>query len=398
MRKRAFLMLGLAMLLAVTAVYTARSWLEEQIKPVIVQEKNQATPTKTIVVARSILHFGNRIAPEHVVEIAWVADNLPTGGFQTTEQLFKDSPERIVLGEIAANEPILASKITGKGGRATLSAIIDKKMRAVTIRVNDVLGVAGFVMPGDRVDILLTREEEKMQMVTSVLIQNVKVLGIDQTANQKEDKPKVARAVTLEVTPRQGQKLTLASKVGTLGLSLRHLTNVAPTPSRPVTLRDLKFGEAISVKKPKDTPKSKPVRRKRPVKLTVRKTVNRLASVKVVRGMQGSNYDVDKEQPGLSIPRAASGWGQPRPRQGVTRTESTDPKGVMNKVNKEAVPPVSKDGSANKNDRDSSRDGNPLSLLPQGNPADNGATGQGLPTGSSNVTGRPVSLLPAFGS
>jgi pilus assembly protein CpaB len=386
MRKRAFLMLGLAMLLAVTAVYMARSWLEEQIKPVIVQENIQATPTKTIVVARSMLHFGNRIAPEHVTEIPWVAANLPTGAFETTKQMFADSPERIILGEIAANEPILASKITGKGGRATLSAIIDKKMRAVTIRVNDVLGVAGFVMPGDRVDILLTREEVKKQPTTSVLLQNVKVLGVDQTSNQKDDKPKVARAVTLEVTPRQGQKLTLASKVGTLGLSLRHLTNVSPTSSRPVTIRDLKYGETISVKKSKAAPKSKTVRRKRTVKLTLRKPVSRLTSVKVVRGMQGANYDVDKELPGPPIPRVTSGWGQALPSQGV-----------MSKFNKEAVPPVSKDGAASKIVRDSSDNREPLSLLSPAKPADDRAAGQGQPTGSSNSTVKPISLLPRYG-
>lgn len=378
MRKRAFLMLGLAMLLAVVSVYMARSWLEEQIRPVIVQEK-QAAPTKTVVVARSALHFGNRIGREHVAEIPWLASSLPVGSFRTADELFKDGVDRVVLSDISANEPILAPKITGKGGRATLSAVIDKKMRAVTIRVNDVLGVAGFVMPGDRVDILFTRAEEKKQPTTSVLLQNVKVLGIDQTANQKDDKPKVARAVTLEVTPRQGQKLILASKVGTLGLSLRHLTNVAPTASRPVTVRDLKYGEAISVKKSKDAPKSKPVRRKR----IARKIIKRFASVKVVRGTKVSNYDVDKEIFGRPTPRVATGW-EPAPSS----------LSVMSKESKQALPPVSADAAANKNASDSGR---PLSLLPPGKPTVYGVTGKGRPTGSSNAAGQPISMLSTDG-
>ena len=96
---------------------------------------------------------------------------------------------------------MLSSKITGPGQRATLSAMLSDGMKAVTIRVNDVEGVAGFVLPGERVDVVLTRTGEKNNAVNDVVLQNVRVLAVDQLADQRADKPAVVQAVTLEVDP-----------------------------------------------------------------------------------------------------------------------------------------------------------------------------------------------------
>ena len=110
---------------------------------------------------------------------------------------------------IETNEPVLKSKVSGFGGRAILSSMIAPDMRAMTIRINDVSGVAGFVLPGDHVDIILIRDFGGSP-VTDILLQNIKVLGIDQDANQNRQQPGVVRAVTFEVTPTQSQKLVLA--------------------------------------------------------------------------------------------------------------------------------------------------------------------------------------------
>jgi pilus assembly protein CpaB len=116
------------------------------------------TSTNTIVVAAVPLKFGDVLSPDKLREIAWSANSLPAGAFKTTAQLVdKEGNNRQALQAIGANEPVLATKITGPGQRATLSAVLAEGMRAVSIRVNDVLGVAGFVFPGDRVDVLLTR-------------------------------------------------------------------------------------------------------------------------------------------------------------------------------------------------------------------------------------------------
>jgi len=134
---------------------------------------------------------------------------------------------------------VLASKITGPGQRATLSAMLSDGMKAVTIRVNDVEGVAGFVLPGERVDVVLTRTGEKNNAVNDVVLQNVRVLAVDQLADQRADKPAVVKAVTLEVDPTDGQKIALAATVGTLSLLLRKAGDVVSADTRRVTTRDL---------------------------------------------------------------------------------------------------------------------------------------------------------------
>jgi pilus assembly protein CpaB len=237
-------MILVALVLAAGAVVMARSWIAGQIagqEPVEVAQ----IETTTVVVAAAQLRFGNKLAREHVKIVEWPAALVPEGTFQKIEDVVSDEDPRVVLQSIEPNEPILVSKVTGPGQRASLSTIITEGMRAMTIRVNDVLGVAGFVLPNDRVDLLLTREIIKDQPITDVLMQNVKVLGIDQKADQPDEgTADVVKAVTIEVTVEQAQKITLASTVGTLSLALRDVQNVASEPTRTVSLRDLNISEA----------------------------------------------------------------------------------------------------------------------------------------------------------
>jgi pilus assembly protein CpaB len=147
------------------------------------------------------------------------------------------------LTPVQKNEPILASRITGSGQRASLSALIDPGMRAVTLRVDDVRGVAGFVLPGDRVDVVLTRHEAGDKAYADVLLQNAKVLAVDQLANERQEGPSVAKAVTVEVSTEQAQKLVLAAGVGSLSLVLRQAGGADPVASRRVSTFDLAQGE-----------------------------------------------------------------------------------------------------------------------------------------------------------
>ena len=151
--------------------------------------------------------------------------------------------KRTVLSSIEKNEPVLKWKISGPGQRASLSALIsDNGMKAVTIRVDEVKGVAGFVLPGDRVDIFLTRRQtsgEGAQQFTDLLLQNVKVLAVGQIADDREDKPKLVKAVTVEVSPIDAQKLILAKSAGRLSLALRRAGESARVGGRRITLGDL---------------------------------------------------------------------------------------------------------------------------------------------------------------
>ena len=144
--------------------------------------------------------------------------------------------KRVVLTAIEPNEPVLRSKITGPGQRATLSAMLRDGMKAVTVRVNDVDGVGGFVLPGDHVDVALTRQVDKANGTTDVVLQNARVLAIDQLADERLDKPTVVKAVTLEVDTVGAQKLSLAASLGSLSLMLRKAGEANNQYTRRITL------------------------------------------------------------------------------------------------------------------------------------------------------------------
>ena len=240
MRTSTFVMIGFAVLFGLLAVFLAQIWLnnqaDERLKSIDAQRK-AAPPARSIVVAGKPLRFGDELNSSALREMPWPDNALPAGAFGKIADL--TSSKRVVLMPIDTNEAVLASKITGPGQRATLSAMLGDGMKAVTIRVNDVEGVAGFVLPGDRVDILLTRTGEKNNAVNDVVIQDVRVLAVDQLADQRADKPSVVKAVTIEVDPTEGQKVALAATVGTLSLLLRKAGEATGHDTRRVTTRDL---------------------------------------------------------------------------------------------------------------------------------------------------------------
>ncbi len=233
-------MIAFAVGFGLLAVFLAQSWLNNQADQRMksLEAKRKAEPpARTIVVASKPLRFGDVLGAFSLREVAWPENALPAGAFGKVAELTSD--KRVVLTPIDTNEPILASKITGPGQRATLSAMLHDGMKAVTVRVNDVAGVAGFVLPGDRVDVVLTRQLDKDTATNDVIIQKARVLAIDQLADARTEKPSVVKAVTLEVDETDAQKLALASAVGTLSLLLRKAGEVAAAPPQRVTLRDL---------------------------------------------------------------------------------------------------------------------------------------------------------------
>jgi pilus assembly protein CpaB len=233
-------MIGFAVLFGLLAVFLAQTWLnnqaDERMRSLEAQHKD-APPARTIVVASRALRFGDELTTFALREVPWPQDALPDGAFSKIADL--TATKHVVLAPIDVNEAILASKITGPGQRATLSAVLGEGMKAVTVRVNDVEGVAGFVLPGDRVDLTLTRQGEKNTAATDVLIENARVLAVDQVADERADKPSVVKAVTLEVNATDGQKIALGSTVGTLSLMLRKAGELADGSTRRVTLSDL---------------------------------------------------------------------------------------------------------------------------------------------------------------
>jgi pilus assembly protein CpaB len=248
-RASTIVMIGFAVVFGLLAVFIAQVWLNNQAS---LRAKNFETnktqvASQTVVVAKQSLRFGTELSASMLQEVSWPSDARPSGAFAKISDIMSGG-RRVVLAAIEANEPVLALKITGPGQRATLSALVKPGMKAVTIRVNDVEGVGGFVLPGDHVDVVLTRQLEKGSATTQVVLQSTRVLAIDQTADERAAKATVAKSVTLEVDTVDAQKLWLASSVGSLSLLLRKAGETAEVRTRKVTLSDLGNNEPVADK------------------------------------------------------------------------------------------------------------------------------------------------------
>ncbi len=244
MRASTIVMIAFAVVFGLLAVFVAQSWLNNQAEMRMKSLEAQKKPvsTRTLVVAAKPLRFGNEVTPAHLREVAWPEEAMPAGAFAKIPDLL--SGKRVALAAIEPNEPILASKVTGTGQRATLSSLLRDGLKAVTIRVNDVDGVAGFVLPADRVDVVLTRQGDKGTGTSDIVLQNTRVLAVDQMADERAEKPTLVKAVTLEVDATGAQKLALAASVGTLSLMLRKAGEANSEYSRRITLNDLNTATA----------------------------------------------------------------------------------------------------------------------------------------------------------
>jgi pilus assembly protein CpaB len=250
LRASTIIMIAFAVVFGLLAVFVAQSWLNNQaaMRMKSIDAQKQPTNTRTIVLASKPLRFGNELSKQTLREVAWPEEALPAGSFSSIAELI-GSGRRVVLTAIEQNEPVLSSKITGAGQRATLSAVIRDGYRAVTVRVNDVEGVGGFVLPGDRVDIMLTRQIDKTSASTDVVLQNTRVLAIDQIADERSDKPAVVKAVTIEVDTIGAQKISLAASIGTLSLMLRKAGEADAGYTRRITISDLTASAPVSVER-----------------------------------------------------------------------------------------------------------------------------------------------------
>jgi pilus assembly protein CpaB len=231
MRRNNVIVLVVALVLGGIAAVLARNWLISHSGSHFAQGG-----TGTIVVAAAPLGFGSQISPENVKEISWSASTVPEGAFATKQELLGDG-RRMALVSIARNEPVLRTKITAPGQRAALSSVLDPGKRAVTVRVDDVRGVAGFIQPGDRVDVVLIRTEAESRSkegYSDVILQSAKVLAIDQITGERTEQPTIAKAVTLEVGAEEAQKILLATNIGRLSLILRQPAEAVEANAEPV--------------------------------------------------------------------------------------------------------------------------------------------------------------------
>ncbi|KQW90226.1 Flp pilus assembly protein CpaB [Massilia sp. Root418] len=215
--RRAYLMLGLAVALGLAAVLLASRWL-----------LRQAPGTAgRIVVAAADVNLGQRLAPDMVKLADWPADALPAGALRETAKL----NGRVLKTSVLRGEPLSEAKLAPAGTLGGLSALIAEGKRAITVRVNDVVGVAGFALPGNFVDIIVhtqAGERQHERDISKIVLERILVLAVAQEVSRDDTKPRVVNAVTLEVTPEQAEHLDLARSVGTLSLALRNQVDPRP--------------------------------------------------------------------------------------------------------------------------------------------------------------------------
>jgi pilus assembly protein CpaB len=238
--RQTLIALGLALVLGLVAVFLANSFLSGT------ERKAALSGTTKVAVASAPMTYGTDITPDKVRFVDYPNSSLPQGVFTNAAQLMPAGKRRVALLPISVNEPILASKISAEGQGASIAALLPDGMRAASVAINDVSGVSGFVQPNDSVDVLVTRTIPGAAgtgsgQVTDVLLQNVRVIAIDQQSKNADGSPKVAKTVTLEVSPTDAQKLALAQTVGTLSLVLRKPGEQNNPVVETISMNDLRY-------------------------------------------------------------------------------------------------------------------------------------------------------------
>jgi pilus assembly protein CpaB len=277
---KAIAMLVLSVVIGLGATIVAAGWISQQAN---------VASTKVVVAAADI-QLGSRLNSQMLKTIDWPAGSIPTGAMTKAEPL----EDRVVKTSILRGEPILEAKLAPVGTKGGLSAVIPEGKRAMTVRVNDVIGVAGFALPGNYVDIVVNTQLDGAgsgnRQISKIVLENILVLAVAQEASRDETKPRVVNAVTLEVTPEQAEKLDLARSVGTLSLVLRNQIDKDGVETRGIMKPQLLAGDKVEPQPEKK--EVKPVRavpvKKKPAVVTVAATKD---TVEVIKGVQKFNVE-----------------------------------------------------------------------------------------------------------
>lgn len=222
-KRRKWMALVMALVSGGTAGYLAMNYLGDRTTTPAVAGAPGTTP---VVVAAQQLQLGSVVGPADVKVVDWPASNVPSGYATSVEQVVG----RGVIQPVSINEPMLAGKLAAKEEGGGLSIVIPEGMRGVSVKVDEVIGVAGFVLPGTRVDVMVTinPENEAEEATTRVILQNVQVLTAGQMIQRTpEGEPQTVTVITLLVTPEQAEELTLAATEGRIHLALRNTLDMA---------------------------------------------------------------------------------------------------------------------------------------------------------------------------
>jgi len=228
---RALVMVLISIIIGLGAVVLASRWVSQKA----------TVQSSKVVVAAVDIDLGTPLTPQMLKVADWPSGSIPAGAVHEIKAL----DTRVLKTSVLRGEAVLESKLAPVGATGGLSAVIAKGNRAMTVRVNDVVGVAGFALPGNYVDIVVNTEDETNKAehvnksISKIVLEHILVLAVAQEQNRDETKPKVVNAVTLEVTPEQAERLDLARSVGSLSLVLRNQVDSSLTATNGSTKQDL---------------------------------------------------------------------------------------------------------------------------------------------------------------
>ncbi|MBN8848536.1 MULTISPECIES: Flp pilus assembly protein CpaB [unclassified Sphingomonas] len=300
MQGRNLIVIGIAVLIGIVAVIVANAYfsgVETRSQQAAKDQQQQ-----TVVVAAQDLEFGTTLTNSNLRLASYPAASVPTGAFTSIAAAVKNN--RVALRPIVTGEPVLASKVSGTDGRATIAANLPPGKLAFAISINEVHGVGGFARPGDVVDVLLTRPipgegatpNDKM---TDVVLENVPVLGIDQVSDENATKPVVSKSATLEVDTVGAQKLALAQELGVLTLALRNVADQVTGTRATVLPRQLSATNyVIPAKRPAASAPALPRMTLPPPRAggPFNQIVIKGPAMTVIRGTTASEYGVQRGQ------------------------------------------------------------------------------------------------------
>lgn len=219
-------LISIALLLGTIAAFAVSRWIG-------IGGKSDGGPP--VVVASANIEAGMPIASAQLKVLHWPSAQLPPGAISDKASLIG----RIARHPIFAGEPVLEPRLAAVDAKGGLAAVIEPGKRAITVRVNDVIAVAGFALPGSYVDVLVSAKDAASNPFSKIVLARVKVLAIAQETQAEPTKPKVVNAVTLELTPEESEQLDLARSIGTLSLVLRNELDKETINARGARLEDL---------------------------------------------------------------------------------------------------------------------------------------------------------------
>lgn len=243
--------LALAVLFGIVAVILANKWLTTRASEEKVVLK-EAVPLTEIVVAAKDLEIGAPLAGESLVMAKWPKANVPKGAFESVQEV----EGRVAVTRLSAGEPVLAAELAAPGSGAGLVAQIPEGKRAMSIRVDEVIGVAGFILPNTFVDVIAVGNPASgRQREVKTILKRIHVLAIAQETTTEEGKAKVVRTVTMELEPKESEKLALQTHQGSIHLVLRNPLEKEEEPKPVVKKKRAKRKRAPSLKPRVYTPK-----------------------------------------------------------------------------------------------------------------------------------------------